>query len=468
MGKLKHDLRGSSRASEFVPTDHIPFRNEFTMQTTEPYTYQFASTDEQAPAQATSNDCCVPEKQDELSHDDPPAKPSHDPSPGKFDEISLTAVDWEDSCTPTWTASWDNTTTGWGAGEVFQPGEYQRENWRSSKLRPESKSWLHSLCFGVPAHTMSDKEFQDLMDLHNLPLATRLEDDDWLDSELGNVLIDDELLFRLLTRGRELAQKCFWSFMDKNQPEIRQREFPGGWQQVKLEGLILDDMLEPFCLSFRQNDSALARNALFAVVQLRNLTCHWNRDGLGWSRPVARTVDLHLKNVQKLAIHFYDEERAAEARKLRDEARQAVEDTVSEMEELEPLFDVYPWKYHHARMFEQIEYAKYENTPEVLKYPDVILRAVEIWSRHHSSSDQTFAEEPTNHEDANPGDDRLDKGEEDHADPGKETADTATIAKAVFVTRVPSRRHSVTSRETPSPSSVTERQRVVRRNSDIL
>ncbi|KKY29886.1 hypothetical protein UCDDA912_g10184 [Diaporthe ampelina] len=220
-------------------------------------------------------------------------------------------------------------------------------------------------------------EYKDLLDLHLLPLKTRLEDEDWLDSPLEHIRVDDERLYRLLMRGRELAQKCFWAHLDKSRPDIRRREFPGGWQQVKLEVPQLIQALDSRALNFRHNDPQLARSALFAVVPLRHLTCYWSHGELGWGRPAPRVVYQHLKNVQKLAIHLYDEECAAKARELRDEARQAVEDTVSEVEALEPLFDMYAWKYHHEQMFEQIERANDEKTLGLFRYPDVISRAAE-------------------------------------------------------------------------------------------
>lgn len=48
-------------------------------------------------------------------------------------------------------------------------------------------------------------------------------------------------------------------------------------------------------------------------------------------------VDEHLTNVQKLAIQLYDEEAALEARGLRDELRQAAQNTLDEIMALETL-----------------------------------------------------------------------------------------------------------------------------------
>lgn len=420
---------------------------------------------------AAFNNRYTPVHQEKVCGDGGWTDESCNPSPAGLDDGSPATGGWKDDCA----ASWDNPLSNWGnewsdspgpAGASFQPGEPPKEKWRDSSLRPESKSWLHSLSFGKPAHTLSDEEYKDLLDLHVLPLRTRLEDDDWLDSDLGNIRVDDERLFRLLTRGRELAQKCLWSFMDKNRPDICQREFPGGWQQVKLEVCTLLDTLRPFALSLRQNNSELARNALFAVVPLRHLTCHWNPSDLGWFRPAPRVVDGHLKNVQKLAIHLYDEESAAEARQLRDEARHAVEDTVREMEELEPFFGEYEWKYHHQQMFEQIEYAKDTKTPDLFRYPAVVFRAAEAWSRRRSSSEQAFEEDLGLREDINAArNQQPHQGEETNANSGKKED---TIAKQLPVVPVSSRRNTTSSSERSSPSATAEELRVVRRNRSML
>lgn len=399
--------------------------------------------DEQEPTQLDVNECHGPKEHNNASHASLSPDADFGTSPGAFENDSPTPTSWDNS----WAGNTDNPVSSWG-GPVWCPEPITRppkESWRKSQLPPESKSWLHPLSFRKPAHTLSDVEYKDLIDLHVLPLKTRLEDDSWLNSRLEHIRVDDERLHRLVIEGRELAQKCLWMFMDKHQPEIRRREFPGGWQQVRLEVSALMPAVPSWSLSFRQNSPQLARDALFAVVPLRHLTCHWNQHDLGWARPAPRVVDRHLKNVQKLAIHLYDEECAMEARKLRDEARQAVEDTVAEIEALEPLFDVYEWKYHHEQMFEQIRYAKEENAPELYRYPDVILRAAEAWSRGRSSSDQAF-EEDLAHEDGDTEDGQpLLKEDENHTSPGKKSVNET--AKNVG-DRISSRRHSMPSGET--------------------
>lgn len=436
----------------------------------QPTVETFWSVEEQGSTKASFNDCNAPGHKDEVSGDDHLTDTCRTPSPEGCDKDASPVTNWEKDSS----ANWDNAPSSWGiewsdspgpAGGLFRPDEPPKENWRNEKLRPESKSWLHSLSFGKPAHTLSDEEYKDIMDLHVLPLATRLEDEDWLDSPLEHIRVDDELLFRQLTKGRELAQKCLWSFMDKNRPEIRRREFPGGWQQVKLEVTVLIDVLQPGALDFRQNNPQRARNAAFAVVPLRHLTCHWNKSDLGWSRPAPRMVDRHLKNVQKLAIHLYDEECAAEARKLRDEARELVENTVSEVEALEPLFDVYAWKYHHEQMFEQIEFAKDEKTPDLYRYPDVILRAAEAWSRRHRADlamEGLMLQEEINTTEIQ----CKIQGEKIGVETRKEDAKTAT--KHQFTHRILNRRHSSSGRGTPTASIDAEEQVRSRRSSNSL
>ncbi|KAL1846493.1 hypothetical protein Daus18300_014243 [Diaporthe australafricana] len=357
------------------------------------------------------------------------------------------------SSTCAWT---DNSATSWSsevpgstgtAAEEFQPG--QIPNWETSRLQPGSKSWLHPLSFQQPSDTMTDATYKDLIDLHVLPPKTRLEDEDWLNSGFENIRVDDEVLFRLLTKGRELAQKCLWAHMDKHRPNIRKREFPAGWQQVKLEVTALRESLGFGSLSYRGNHADLARDSVFKVVPLGHLTCHWNHRDLAWSRqPAARLVDSHLKNVQKLAIHLYDEERAMEARKLRDEARHLVEETVSELEALEPLFDEYAWKFHHHQMFEQVQFANEEGDIGLFKFPDVVFRAADAWSRRctsltkenealkHQQTDEPQPDEPEIHQSK-----ALSEKNQSKTEGGSDKAEAPT--RRNFTIRGPSRRHSI-------------------------
>lgn len=289
---------------------------------------------------------------------------------------------------------------------------------------------------------MSEARYKDILDLHALPLVTRLEDDEWLNSPLGIVRVDDLLLFRLLTRGRELAQKCLWAHMDKNRPDIRSREFPGGWQQVKLEVCSLRQTLQFGSLHIRENCVRLAYDAVFNVVPLRHLTCHWNPADLGWLRPAPQVVDYHLKNVQKLAIHLYDEASAMEARKLRDEARKAVENTVSELVALEPLFDEYDWKYHHEEMFLQIKFARDEKDPEMFKFPDIVFRAADAWLRRRPSEDLAY-DSFTDREQKKLEDGLEEKTVKEEKTTEAEGDQRRTLARNNFITRIPSRRHSI-------------------------
>lgn len=347
-----------------------------------------------------------------------------------------------DNGAPSWSIEVHGSTGT--AAEVFQPG--QDPNW-TSKVQHESKSWLHRLSFQQPPHNMTDATYKDLIDLHVLPLKTRLEDDDWLNSGLENIRVNDEVLFRLVTKGRELAQKCLWAHMDKHQPHIRRRAFPAGWQQVKLEVTALRQSLDFGSLSYRENEADRAYDSVFKVVPLRHLTCHWNHLELAWSgQPAARLVDSHLKNVQKLAIHLYDEERAMEARKLRDEARQLVEETVSKLEALEPLFDEYAWKFHREEMFEQIRFARRYYEIDLFKYPDVVFRAADAWSRRRTKGNGALEaqqpDETENHE-------SKALSEENQSEKTEAENDKAEVlTRGNFTNRCPRRRHSICSIKT--------------------
>ncbi|ROV94807.1 hypothetical protein VMCG_08864 [Cytospora schulzeri] len=254
--------------------------------------------------------------------------------------------------------------------------------------------WLQTLSFGFEK-TFSDQEYKDIMDLHVLPVQTRLEGtcNDWLDGPLASMRINDEFQFRLLYRAREVAQRCYWDFMDAHQPRICRREFPGGWQQVKFEGLLMERQLGEYgrssrILQLRANSPDMARRTVFDVVQLRHLVSHYDSSGPAVLH--LPTVDKHLKNVQKLAIHLYDGDRAAEARGLRAELREAAEATLREVEAIELLaalpFAGYPWSYHHESIFREIRLAMARGYSDFSDYPDAVVRVAEEWDMARSGA----------------------------------------------------------------------------------
>lgn len=259
---------------------------------------------------------------------------------------------------------------------------------------------------------MSDEWYIDIIDLHVLPLTTRLHDEAWLEADLQDVRVDDKCLLGLLARGKQVAQKCLWTHMDKHEPDARERYFPGGWHQVKFERDVLRAIL-PGHLSHRANDPELAYDAALSVVRLRNAVCHWTAGSIPEGRHAARVVDQLLKDLQKFAISLYDEESALAARELRDEAHQAVEDTVSELEAVDPMFDEYEFKYHHKEMFKQIEMAREEGDLAEFRFPGVMLRAANVWSRRYLAVAQTI-EDPIHQTEDQPDECQLtDQAKED-------------------------------------------------------
>ena len=120
---------------------------------------------------------------------------------------------------------------------------------------------------------------------------------------------------------------------------------------------------------------------MFNVVHLRHTTSHYHNHGLGV--PSLRAVDDFIKDVQKLAIHFYDADRAAEARALRDELHEAAKDTLREVEALEPLvalpFAGYPWLYHHESMFSDIRHEMQRGRADLDGFAEVIVRVAHDW-----------------------------------------------------------------------------------------
>lgn len=227
---------------------------------------------------------------------------------------------------------------------------YERESLR----KPWSLGWLINL-YRSP-HKLSDTEYRDLMDLVSLLPATRLEDDELKKTSLKHMLIDDEKQARLLVQGRELAQRCFWNLAEERMPG---RNPWTSWRHVRFEWGVLSERWGGGSTYFnllgsRASESKSVWDTIQKVINLRHTTSHYSpSSGLFPSR--LDEVDAHLENVQKMAIQLYDKPGALQARRLRDELRQAAHDTFDEITALAPLvalpFAGYPWKDHHETVF---------------------------------------------------------------------------------------------------------------------
>lgn len=147
--------------------------------------------------------------------------------------------------------------------------------WRTDKLKyfrtPWSLSWLHYRQ-ELP-RKLSDTEYRDFMDLQALVPATRLNDDKWLNSPLKYMLIDDGQQARLLTQGREMAQKCLWNFAEKRMPGKNPWT---EWRHVRFEWGVLSTTWGSQAwhgyyglLNFRASEAALVWHTMQDVIRLR-------------------------------------------------------------------------------------------------------------------------------------------------------------------------------------------------------
>lgn len=259
------------------------------------------------------------------------------------------------------------------------------------RRKPWSLFWLYNL--DRWSRQLSDTEHRDLMDLVTLLPATRLEDDELQKTSLKYIFIDDLQQARLLIQARELAQKCLWKFVEERIPGQNPWE---GWQQVRFEWGLLSrnwDRGEKYhgLLRYRASEPYYVWNTIQSVINLRHTTSHYSRSsGLFPSR--LDDVDTHIKNVQRLAIQLYDKESALEARRLRDELRQAAHDTMDEITALGPLvtlpFAGYPWKHHHERVLRWLHATARDANEGRSKldehFPEALGRIVQDWSWQHS------------------------------------------------------------------------------------
>ena len=263
---------------------------------------------------------------------------------------------------------------------------YEQDRFR----RPRSFWWLYRM--DTSPRKLSDTEYKDVMDLFALLPATRLEDNILKETPLKHMLIDDVKQARLLIRGRELAQRCFWKFAEKQMPG----QNPWiGWQQVRLEWGLLseswgDGSRYHRYLRFRASRPYFVWSTISDVISIRHTTSHYSGSSGLFPFSLA-DVDEHLKNVQKMAIHFYDKQGALEARSLRDELRQAAQHTFEEILALGMLvalpFAGYPWKDHHEHVFRRLlrnaEDADQGRSRLDAHFPEAIGRIAQDWSGQH-------------------------------------------------------------------------------------
>lgn len=200
--------------------------------------------------------------------------------------------------------------------------------------------------------------------------------------------IDDEQQARLLIHGREIAQKCLWNFAEKRMPG----QSPwAGWQQVRFEWGVLSQSWGTAStyyslLKFRATEPHLVWDTMRKVIQLRHTTSHYSPSTDLFPSSLSE-VDEHLKNVQKMAIQLYDEQGALEARRLRDELRQAAQGTFDELVALGTLaslpFAGYPWKHHHEcalrRILLNAQYTDEGRDKVDEKIPEQTGRIAEDW-----------------------------------------------------------------------------------------
>ncbi|KAL1852422.1 hypothetical protein Daus18300_012181 [Diaporthe australafricana] len=265
------------------------------------------------------------------------------------------------------------------------------DSWRNKidySCRSWPLRWLHKR--KTSAHKLSDTGYRDLIDLHVLVPATRLYDDQWLKSPLNHMLIDDAQQARLLTQGRETAQKCLWNFAEKRMPG---KNPWAGWQQVRFEWAVLSiswgqEWHEYYrSLNFRASEAALVWKTMQDVINLSGL----------YPFNLSR-VDKHLKSVQKMAIQLYDEQGALEARRLRDELRQAAQNTFDDLVAFGTLaslpFAGYPWKHHHERVLRglctRIYHADVGRGRLDEHFPGEVGRVAEDWAWHNNRNGSAY------------------------------------------------------------------------------
>lgn len=253
-------------------------------------------------------------------------------------------------------------------------------------------------------HTMADKDFTDLLELHTLPFKTGLYHNSWPNDEpVQDFSINARLQNTIMQRGLDIAKQTVWFFLQHNHPSKCRAYFPGGWVDVRFGRKELNrsigeedapsspDWSGCRTWRYRQNQPELVQAMIYDMISFRNAVSHYSTG----SYSGLLVIDGWLEDVQRLAIELYDEERALAVRQLRDELRQAVADTTAAIEVLEPLamlpFAKYRWEASHEAMFRLVNDYMYEHRFSVkssidgdefpVKVPAAVIRAAGTWTR---------------------------------------------------------------------------------------
>lgn len=284
---------------------------------------------------------------------------------------------------------WNDASGSWATVHEY-PEDGRWATYEDKHGKRWSLGWLHAV--ELSPHKLSDTEYRDLMDLHVLVPATRLEDDKWRESPLKHMFIDDGKQAQLLIQGRETAQKCLWNFAEQQMPG----QNPWAcWQQVRFEWGVLSQTWGTAStyygsLKFRATQPHLVWDTMQKLIQLRHTTSHYSPSSDLFPSSLSE-VDEHLKNVQKMAIQLYDKQGALEARRLRDELRQSAQHTFDELVALGMLvslpFAGYPWKNHHESVFRCFLFNARDRDEEETKVDDHFPRSIggiaEDWLLQH-------------------------------------------------------------------------------------
>lgn len=210
---------------------------------------------------------------------------------------------------------------------------------------------------------------------NGISIRTRLDDNDWAYEGLsGEVWIPAQLNYELMGDGLKLAREGFWEFCRERIPDLWKSSYHMGPSSVRFGFSELD--------SFNVHDGVKTADpscrvwwALRSLTQVRNSYCHF-RGG-----DDSQSLELALKIVQKLLVAVGDEERAMRARGLRDQLKEAAEQSLAELRMLGlmsslPHHGGLDWAPHHERFFwYKVENFKRNNPKEL-----AIIQAIETWS----------------------------------------------------------------------------------------
>lgn len=224
-----------------------------------------------------------------------------------------------------------------------------------TKALSGSTDWCNEVLLNQQqVKVMSQGELEDRFARAQLAIRTRLYDNAWISERNNNVCLDHDETRGILDTAEDLAKWCLYRWLCTHHPETCRRRNLLYFSDLDFGRDSLSQFFWNTIFDYRSTKRTEVIQVLENLIWLRNTVHHFN----GWSCSL-ENVEMHLSNVQRLAVLLYDEEIARTARALRDRLRGKAEEVAREIETVGllttlPFAGDLSWNIHHVQLFLQI------------------------------------------------------------------------------------------------------------------